>query len=341
METQVVSRKSGDVDAVKEEESCSECSGGIISTGNGERVCENCGLVVDDVGLDRGPDWRSFSDDLKRQNPRRVGAPLTELEHDRGLSTDMGSLHRDGNGNTISQDRKKQLRRMRKWDNRYKVDSSERGLRFALAEIKRMGSALGIPRETREMAAVLYRRCLSENLIVGYSIEGVATACVYVAARQSGRPRTLKEVFRVCRLSGKDKTHNIPHVTVVGRVYRHIVDELSITLEPVDPEKYLDRFISEVGFENPMKIRSDAENFIEAVRAENKHSGVNPSTLAATAVYCASGINDSYCTQRKMVSIAGIAVETLRSRYKDFCEVVGVEPKALKYSGDVSVPQFE
>lgn len=194
METRAVSRESDTAD-ITEKEGCSECSGKIVSNGDGERICDDCGLVVDDTVVDRGPEWRSFNDDLNRRNPRRVGSPLTELEHDRGLSTDMGDLHRDGNGNVIAQDRKRQLRRMRKWDKRYKVDSSERGLRFALAEIKRMGSALGIPKETREMAAVLYRQCLEEDLVVGYSIEGVATACLYIAARQSGSPRTLKEVF--------------------------------------------------------------------------------------------------------------------------------------------------
>lgn len=340
METQAVSRESDTVE-IADEGCCSECSGAIVSNGNRERVCEDCGLVVDDTVVDRGPEWRSFSDDLKRRNPKRVGSPMTKLEHDKGLSTDIGGLHRDGNGNVISQDRKRQLRRMRKWDKRYKVDSSERGLRFALAEIKRMGSALGIPRDTRETAAVLYRRCAEEDLIVGYSIEGIATACLYIAARQSGTPRTLKEFFVVCRLSAGDEKHGVPHVTSIGRIYRYIAGELSIILEPVNPEKYLDRFVAELDFEDPMGIRADAKKFIEAVREANRHSGVNPSTLAATAVYCASGINDSYCTQRKMATVAGIAVETLRSRYKDYCDVVGVEPKALKYSGEVSVPQFE
>jgi len=321
--------------STENESICRECSGGLISDESGELVCEECGLVYDETVIDRGAEWRSFDDGLTRRNPKRVGAPITKLRHDDGLSSKMGNIDRDGNGNLISGSKKRNLRRMQKWNKRYQVDKHERGIRYALSEIKRMGSALGISRDIQETAAVIYRRCADEDLLVGYSFEGVATASLYIAARQAGTPRSLKEFFTVCRLSGTNDQYNNSYITSIGRVYRHIQSELDITLEPVDPAKYLDRYITELDFEDDMVIRKDAEKFIEAVTAANVHSGVSPGILAATAVYCSAGVNGQYRTQRRVCEVADIVVETLRRRYKDFCDVVGVETSALKYSGCV------
>ncbi|HJJ62798.1 MAG TPA: transcription initiation factor IIB, partial [Methanocorpusculum sp.] len=51
-----------------------------------ELVCQNCGLVLDDDFIDRGPEWRAFDHD-QRMKRSRVGAPMTFTIHDKGLST--------------------------------------------------------------------------------------------------------------------------------------------------------------------------------------------------------------------------------------------------------------
>ncbi|MFC7191933.1 hypothetical protein ACFQL7_20495 [Halocatena marina] len=63
-----------------------------------------------------------------------------------------------------------------------------------------MSSALGLPKPVRETASVIYRRALAENLLIGRSIEGIATSAVYAAARREGIPRTLDEVTTVARV---------------------------------------------------------------------------------------------------------------------------------------------
>ena len=45
-----------------------------------------------------------------------------------------------------------------------------------------MASALGLPRNVRETAAVVYRDAVDKNLIRGRSIEGVAAAALYAAS---------------------------------------------------------------------------------------------------------------------------------------------------------------
>ncbi|KAB7512593.1 TFIIB-type zinc ribbon-containing protein, partial [Halosegnis rubeus] len=40
---------------------CPECGGSLATdTEHGETVCEDCGLVIEEDSIDRGPEWRAF-----------------------------------------------------------------------------------------------------------------------------------------------------------------------------------------------------------------------------------------------------------------------------------------
>jgi transcription initiation factor TFIIB len=56
-----------------------------------------------------------------------------------------------------------------------------------------------LPKNVRETASVIYRRTLEDDLLAGRSIEGVAPASLYAAARQAGTPRSLDEIVAVSR----------------------------------------------------------------------------------------------------------------------------------------------
>ena len=118
-----------------------------------ELVCQSCGLVIDDEFIDRGPEWRAFDAD-QRKKRARVGAPMTLTIHDKGLSTMIDWRNRDSYGRAISSKNRAQLYRLRKWQRRIRVsNATERNLAFALSELDRMASALGLPRNIRETAA--------------------------------------------------------------------------------------------------------------------------------------------------------------------------------------------
>jgi len=58
------------------------------SNDSNEIVCEECGLVIEEQNIDRGPEWQEFNH-TKRQNKSRVGAPTTQAMHDKGLTTQI------------------------------------------------------------------------------------------------------------------------------------------------------------------------------------------------------------------------------------------------------------
>src|SRR6056297_1747929 len=292
-----------------EQEHCPECGGRLVSDEeHAETVCADCGLVVEEDEIDRGPEWRAF-DSAERDEKSRVGAPTTKMMHDQGLSTNIGWQNKDAYGKSLSSRQRQKMQRLRTWNERFRTrDSKERNLKQALGEIDRMASALGLPENVRETASVIYRRALGEDLLPGRSIEGVATASLYAAARQANAPRSLDEISAVSRVE-KDE---------IARTYRYVVRELKLEIQPADPESYVPRFASDLGLSDEAERR--ARSLLSTAKSQGIHSGKSPVGLAAAAVYAASLLVNEKVTQSEVSDVANISEVTIRNRYHELLE---------------------
>ncbi|MFB6353804.1 MAG: transcription initiation factor IIB family protein, partial [Halobacteriales archaeon] len=123
----------------EEEDVCPECGGNLVhDSEHGETVCADCGLVVEEDGIDPGPEWRAFNPTEKDQKSR-VGAPTTTMMHDKGLSTNIGWQDKDAYGKSLSPRQREKMQRLRTWNERFRTrNSKERNLKQALGEIDRM-----------------------------------------------------------------------------------------------------------------------------------------------------------------------------------------------------------
>ncbi len=288
---------------------CPECSGTlVVDDEHGETICQECGLVVEEDSVDRGPEWRAF-DAKEKDEKSRVGAPTTNMMHDKGLSTNIDWRDKDAYGNALGAKQRKKMQRLRKWNERFRTrDSKERNLKQALGEIDRMASALGLPENVRETASVIYRRALDENLLPGRSIEGVSTASVYAAARQAGVPRSLDEITEVSRVEKSE----------IARTYRYVVRELGLEVKPADPESYVPRFASSLGLSEEAERR--ARQLLQNAKEQGVHSGKSPVGLAAAAVYAAALLTNEKTTQAAVSEVADISEVTIRNRYHELLE---------------------
>jgi len=283
----------------------------LVRTGDGELIHEPTGIVVEEEQIDPGPEWRAFNHS-ERQSKSRVGAPTTQTMHDKGLTTTIDWKDKDAYGRSISSRKRSQMHRLRKWQERIRTkDAGERNLQFALSEIDRMASALGVPRSVREVASVIYRRALNEDLIRGRSIEGVATSALYAACRQEGIPRSLDEVAEVSRVPQKE----------IGRTYRYISQELGLELKPVDPKQFVPRFASSLGLSE--EVQSKATEIIDVSAEQGLLSGKSPTGFAAAAIYAASLLCNEKKTQREVADVAQVTEVTIRNRYQEQIEAMG------------------
>ncbi len=288
---------------------CPECGGQLATdTEHGETICQDCGLVVEEDEIDHGPEWRAF-DSKEKDQKSRVGAPTTNMMHDKGLSTNIGWQDKDAYGKALSSRQREKMQRLRTWNERFRTrDSKERNLKQALGEIDRMASALGLPDNVRETASVIYRRALNDDLLPGRSIEGVATSALYAAARQAGTPRSLDEISSVSRVD-KDE---------IARTYRYVVRELSLEIQPADPEQYVPRFASDLELSDESERR--ARQLLKNAKEQGVHSGKSPVGLAAAAVYAASLLTNEKVTQSEVSDVANISEVTIRNRYHELLE---------------------
>lgn len=281
----------------------------FVDSRKAEVTCARCGLVFDESIIDQGPEYRVFDQEQKLKRTR-TGAPLTYTISDRGLNTVIDSRNVDYNGRQIPEKNIAQMYRIRKWNKRMRISGAgERNLAFALSEMDRLASRLGVPRSVRENSALIYRHAAKRKIIRGRSIEGVVAASVYTACRLCNIPRTLDEIGDASKVSKKK----------IGKTYRFLARELGIKLTPTSPKDYISRFATNLGLSGEVQAKAIA--IIEKTIESGLNSGKGPTGLAASALYMASILEGERKTQREVADVAGVTEVTIRNRCKELSQL--------------------
>ena len=294
---------------------CPSCGSTHLSKdySRAELVCEKCGLVIDGEIIDHGPEWRAF-DSEQREKKARTGAPMTYTMHDKGLSTTISWQNKDAYGKSIPARNRAQLYRLRRWQMRTRIsDNSERNLAIALSSMNRMSSTLGLPRNVRETAAMIYRKAVLQNLIRGRSIHGVSAAVLYAACRQCNVPRTLEEISTVSNMSKKE----------IGKNYRNISRKLKLKLLPTTPQDYISRFSSQLRLSHDVQTKTN--EILKEAALKELTSGRGPTGMAAAALYMASVLCGERRTQSEISAVAGVTEVTIRNRYKELSKKLDID----------------
>ncbi len=285
---------------------CSECESTNIVRDiiAGELVCGDCGLVIKENILDPGAEWKAFThqEELSRA---RTGGPTKYSHYDKGLSTVI-RVDRDAFGRLLSPKVRRQMWRLRTWQIRSRVHASKsRNLSQAMNELQRLSEKLHISSSVQEMAAVIYRKALKEDLIRGRNIAAIVAGSLYAACRFTKIPRTLKEIAEASVRDQKE----------IARAYRLIVQTLKMRMPIDNPIDYVTKIAEKA------RVSSDVEGLaIKIIRhAKNKHvaMGKDPTGLAAAALYIASKIQKEKTTQSQLAKAANVTEVTIRNRTKD------------------------
>lgn len=285
---------------------CSQCASEnlVHDYDSGETVCANCGLVLDDLMVSQGPEWRAFTQE-ERQSRSRVGMPMSYSMFDKGLSTTIGKVDKDAFGRKLPYSSRPQIWRLRKWQIRSRTHTSvERNLVQAMAELDRLSDKLNINGPIKENGAMIYRKALAKGLVRGRSIAAIMTAALYAACRHSNTPRTLREIADASLVNKKD----------VARCYRLLLRELNIQMPIASPITYVFKIANGAGISG--QCQGLAIKILREARKKRVASGKDPMGLAAAALYIASLRNNERKTQKDIAQAAGVTEVTVRNRYK-------------------------
>ncbi|MCI0560104.1 MAG: transcription initiation factor IIB [Nitrososphaera sp.] len=294
---------------------CNVCKGSrsVTDPESGEVICRNCGIVISDRAQESRPEWRAFTSE-EASDRSRTGIPSSLARHDMGLSTVIGRANKDASGRTLDVAMHSRMGRLRAWDFRTQAHSpTDRNLRQAFSELDRLRDKLGLSDAIIEKTAYIYRKAQERGLVRGRTISATVGAALYIACRETGASRTLKDIAIVGNIKRKD----------LARIYRLVVMELDLKIPLIDPMRCIVRVSNKANLSE--RTKRVAMQIMKAVTKSGISAGKDPMGLAASVLYLACLNSGENRTQTDIANAAGVTEVTVRNRYKSLKSQLDLE----------------
>jgi transcription initiation factor TFIIB len=185
-----------------------------------------------------------------------------------------------------------------------------------MSELERLSGKVSVSPSLREKAALIYRKALDKGLVRGRSINSVTSAALYAACRETGTPRTLRDIAEASLVDKKD----------VARCYRLLLQELHFTMPIADSLTYVSKIAEKNGISG--RTQGAAIAILAEARRKRFAAGKDPMGMAAAALYIACLQHNEKITQKDIADASGVTEVTVRNRYK-----------ALKRQLNLEVPE--
>jgi transcription initiation factor TFIIB len=285
---------------------CSVCKNGrpIADPESGELVCSDCGLVFSEKAPENRAEWRNFGSE--KNDRARTGSPVSLAQHDMGLNTVIGNNNKDSRGQNIDASMHSTMKRLRTYDFRSQAHTStDRNLMRAFGELGRQRDKLGMSDAMIDKTAYIYRKALAKGLVRGRSTSAILSAAIYIACREMGAVRSLKDVGEITDVKRK----------VVSRSYRILIQQLEMIIPVIDPTKCIAMIANKARLSE--KSKRMAIDSMKDLTNTDASAGKRPMGLAATILYLSCLRNDEAVTQKDIAEAAGVTEVTIRNRIKD------------------------
>jgi len=262
----------------------------------GDMICPECGLVVGDRVIDVGSEWRTFSNESNGTDRSRVGGGENPFLDGTDLSTMVGSDRASGSG--------LDLQGYARYQNRSGISGSDRSLLNAFREITTMASRINLPKTITDRSNQLFKQVHDQKSLKGRSNDAIASACLYIACRQEGVPRTFKEICAISKIPKKE----------IGKCFKLILRSLEASVDIIQSEDFMSRFCSNLGLSST--IQRAATHIARKAVELDLVPGRSPVSVAAAAIYLASQASATKKSQKDIGDIAGVADVTIRQSYR-------------------------
>merc|ERR1711881_484527 len=167
-----------------------------------------------------------------------------------------------------------------------------------------MADRLNLPRMIADRGNTLFKQVHDTKALKGRGNDGIASACLYIACRQEGVPRTFKEICAVSRVSKKE----------IGRCFKLILKAHDTNVEIITTGDFMHRFCG------TLSLNKDVQKAATCIAKKAVDldivPGRSPISVAAAAIYMASQASDDKRSQKEIADIAGVADVTIRQSYK-------------------------
>jgi transcription initiation factor TFIIB len=206
------------------------------------------------------------------------------------------------------------FKRLRAWNTRTQYFSStDRNLVVAFSELDILKDKLGLSDGLIERIAYMYRKAQEKGLTRGRTISAILGAAIYIACREIGIPRTLKDIAAASNVKRKDIAKNC----------RLIIRELDLRVPMADPMKCIVKIANKANLSE--KITRQAMNMMTEIIKSKISAGKHPMSFAATVLYISSlRAGEKNVTQLDIATAAGVTEVTIRNRIKELNNLVDI-----------------
>jgi transcription initiation factor TFIIB len=293
---------------------CPSCKGDntiITDPKTGEIICSKCGMVLSDKLSNIRSDGRPIVMN-ETEGKTTTGLPSLAI-HDMGLSTVIGKENTDAHKNKIEPSMLSTMHRLRTWDFRTRFhNSSDKSLRFAFSELGSLKDKLGLSDAIIERTAYIYRKSQERGMLRGRSILAVFAAAIYIACRQLNAPRTLDDIATTSNVRRKS----------IAKSHRDLIFQLHLNLPSIDTTKCVAGVANKASISE--KTKHQAINLMTDVVKNGIAAGKDPMGLAATVLYASCIKTGEQKTQFELAKAAQITDATIRNRFKDLKDQLGL-----------------
>lgn len=153
-------------------------------------------------------------------------------------------------------------------------------------------------------ANLLFKQVHDGRALRGRSNDAIASACLYIACRQEGVPRTFKEICAISKVSKKE----------IGRCFKLILKALETSVDLITTGDFMNRFCSNLNLSS--SVQRAASHIARKAVELDIVPGRSPISVAAAAIYMASQASDDRKQAKDIGDIAGVAEVTIKQSYK-------------------------
>ena len=240
---------------------CKYCSVLIEDYRVGDKICSDCGPVFGDRVIDVGSEWRTFSNDTGGEDKSRVGGAENTLLGSSDLGTVIEGRYRNGRQST-----------------------SEKNLLNAFRTISDMADRIHLTKTITDRAKVLFEMVYDGKNLKGHSHDTIATACLYIACKQEGVPRTFTEIVAVSTVTKKE----------IGRCFKLILNAHDTSMDLITTGDFMSRFCGTLSLSR--EVQKAATCIAKKAVDLDIVPGRSPISVAAAAIYMASQVYDDLMT---------------------------------------------
>ena len=276
------------------------CGPVITDDESGEIFCGSCGHVFEERSFERIPESYHGSMDFMARSTAPIPSVVT---FDTNTVTIIAN--RDGLGKSLSTKTRDSFFRLKRLNNRSSRYGTSQTLRSSLSLLNTIRMKLGLPDSLVESAAYLYKKSRRDKIRIGMNTKNLMCACIYVACKKQGIPRSILEISLVSNIKKKE----------IARACRTLVNKMEISLVPFNPSEFLTKIANEAKISE--KSRRDAIDILAIAEKAKITDGKNPKALAAASLYLSCTLNNEKKSQAQLAKASGISTNTVRTRYSE------------------------